>query len=951
MAQDKPGDITATEPVEPYIINIDLRTLSKPAPWRPGDPIKEVPKIRTHKGSDYRNQDGGLDPLLSNQERGTVSDFGFGTPILNYEAQGYSGVNPPDPSGDVGVDYFIHSINDEGGATYVIYNKSDGSVAAGPITMGTLGSGACASGLGDPIILYDELAGRWMISEFSGAGNVLCMYISQTGDPVSGGWFAYSFTTPNFPDYPKYGVWPDGYYVTTNENAPRIHVMDRQAMLNGDPATMVSTALTDLSGFGFQAATPADHDGELGPAGDMPGIIMRHRDEEAHGGGGSPDQDFLEIYTFTVDFANPGNSVLSPVFDVAIADIDSDLCGLVSFSCIDQPGGPGLDPLREVIMNKLSYRNFENYEVLTGNLATDITGGDLAGIRWFELRRSGGGDWTLFQEGTFAPDTDVNRWMAGSAMDSAGNIAMAYNVSNATDTFPGLRYTGRLATDPLGTMPQGEHNIIDGSAANASNRYGDYNQMGVDPVDGCTFWFTGEYNPASTWSTRVVTFKFDGCGECVEPPPTLGADNNGDNSIGLTWNAVPGIESYQIFRSEGDCPQGSAQLIASGVTETSFFDDTVSGGITYNYTVKGFNPNSRSCTTQSSNCVQVTATGSCLLPPTFAGITSATNLQTETCAIQLGWDAATGICTQEVTYNIYRSTTSGFTPGKGNLLASCVADTSFVDESAEFGVPYYYIVRAEDNNELRGLPCSGGNEDSNTVEAVALAGGPDQIGFEDDMESGDANWSTETGGTDSGTTAWALTNTGTENNGTSFFTADEDDVKDQSLILDVTISGDSVMTFDHKVITENNWDGGVLEYSTDGGTTWNDILDGDGGNVPANSERMIAGGYSSPLNAGTSENPLAGRNSWNGTLNGGAFFTTEVDLGDFIGESVTFRWRMGCDGSVGSEGWWVDNIQTLTPTTCEAAPQCEAVADYYPLWPARTILEMLSDCPEFTNLP
>ncbi|MEM6455472.1 MAG: hypothetical protein AAF772_10290 [Acidobacteriota bacterium] len=517
--------------VYPHIFEGDLRNLPKAPTWQPGDPIKVVPK----RGGGLA-LDGDLivrpprqnDPLVDRDARGLGTvDPAFGTPSLNFEGQGFNGVNPPDPSGEVGIDYYIQMINAGGGATFAIYNKSDGSLAAGPTALDSLGTGNCASGLGDPIVLFDEAAERWFISEFSNVADALCIYISQTPDPVTGGWYAYEFGTPNFPDYPKYGVWIDSYLATTNESAgffgpsePSVYAMDRENMLMGNPARPIQRfpLPTTLSAFGFQAATPADIDGAMEPAPGSPAIIMRHNDDEAHSpGSADPSTDALEIFELTVDWATPGNSVLTGSTSIAIADFSSDLCGFTTFSCIPQPGGgTPLDPLREVVMFQLQYRNFgADGERLVGTLATNTDGQGLrAGKRWFELRRDSNegvqSPWTLFQEGTISPDAD-NRFMGSASMDISGNIAVAYSVSSSS-TFPSLRYSGRLADDALGTTPQGEFELIAGAGSNSAERYGDYSQLAIDPVDGCTFWFTGEYNPSSSWATRIAAFAFDACG-------------------------------------------------------------------------------------------------------------------------------------------------------------------------------------------------------------------------------------------------------------------------------------------------------------------------------------------------------------------------------------------------------------------------------------------------------
>jgi hypothetical protein len=508
------------EPVVPHLVEADLRNLRRARAWTPGDAIKEIPKRRRPPLSPAPGMEPAVpDPLLPIQreaERRTVGVGGPGLPLLNFDGQDFTGVNPPDTVGDVGTLHYIQATNSTAGSRLVIYDKA-GSPVAGPFALDSLGAGDCAFGLGDPIVLYDELADRWLLSEFSQIANQLCVYVSRSADPVTGGWYNYAFATPNFPDYPKYAVWPDAYYVTSNESSPAIYALERTRMLAGQPATLQRFTAPPLEGFGFQALTPADVDGPAPPVG-TPGLFMRHRDDEAHDAGNNdPTRDFLELFEFDVDFANPANSTFTGPLPIDIAEFDSSLCGLLSFNCFPQPGsGTTLDPLREVIMWRLQYRNFGDRQTLVGNLVTDVDGANTGGLRWFELRDTGNG-WALQQEGTFAPPDSTNRWMGATAMDELGNIAVGYNVVDSGTVFPGLRYAGRKASDPAGTFAGGETLIVDGSSANASNRYGEYSAMSVDPSDGCTFWFTGEYNAGATWSTRIASFKFDNC-QPPEPP-------------------------------------------------------------------------------------------------------------------------------------------------------------------------------------------------------------------------------------------------------------------------------------------------------------------------------------------------------------------------------------------------------------------------------------------------
>ena len=452
---------------------------------------------------------------LGHVQQGGGGQEQFDTPVLNFDGHDFNGAQPPDMVGDVGIDYYIQALNHPDGTEFSIYHKSDGSLALGPVILDTLAPPGSpgANGAGDPIVLYDHLADRWLLAEFTSplSGTSLNVYISQTDDPTDNLWHFYSVSTPDFPDYPKIGVWPDGYYVSTNEDAPAVYVLDREHMLLGLPARPAQRFVAPpLAGFPFQALTPSDLDGPPPPPG-SPNYFMRHRDDEAHNPGqNDPSQDFLEVWEFRADFNVPANSSFTQAANIAISEFDSDLCGLESFNCFPQPNSLiTLDPLREVIMHRLQYRRFVGYETLVGSFVTDVDSTDHGGVRWFELRRAGGGTWSLLQEGTIAPDAN-HRWISSIAMDGNGSIAVGYNVSG-TNLSPGIRYTGRLATDPLGTMPQGEHVLVAGQGNNGINRWGDYSAMSVDPVDDRTFWFTGEYADNGVWSTRIGSMK-------LEPP-------------------------------------------------------------------------------------------------------------------------------------------------------------------------------------------------------------------------------------------------------------------------------------------------------------------------------------------------------------------------------------------------------------------------------------------------
>ncbi|MEM8997579.1 MAG: hypothetical protein AAGF23_22530, partial [Acidobacteriota bacterium] len=402
-------------------------------------------------------------------------------------------------------------------------------------------------------------------------------------------------------------------------------------------------------------------------------------------------------------------------------------------------------------------------------------------------------------------------------------------------------------------------------------------------------------------------------GAVCDPPtvPTnLSVTANGDNRIDLSWTAsTPTGEgeeiTYDVYRAIGSCPAGNYELIASGVSGTGYSDTSVSADVAYSYQVGGYIA-ATECSSSRSNCGSTTTTGLCTEPPTFAGVTDASNNGTAMCGVTVSWDDATAFCSPtegaSVVYNVYRSETAegGMAP-----VATCVTGNSWVDSAAEFGTDYTYEVRAEDQSGNGSGPCGGGNEDSNTATATAAATGPDAVAFQDDIESGDTHFTAATGPNDGGgTSAWSIIDTASNSPIHSWFVVDEDSVKDQVIeMASMSIGAGAVLEFWHSVDTESTYDGGVLEYSTDGGTTWLDI-------DPA---RFIEGGYNAVLNTGFS-NPLPGRDAWSGSTSG--WVRVAVDLADFNGQDVRFRWRLGCDESVSGEGWWVDDVRIFAGTMC-----------------------------------
>jgi len=528
------------EPVTPISIDVDLRQLPVVPQWQAGMAIKEAHK-RQFFPPDRANPAApdwlqtAPDRLVELQklwdDNAPPRALRSGTQGRVSINNGSTGVSPGDPVVDVSANYIVYGVNGSSGTNFTVYDKS-GTKLAGPTTFSSLapaGDG-CRTSVSDPIVLFDRLASRWFLLEMGGTSSAakMCIYVSKTENPVSGGWWFYGFSTPTQNDYPHCGIWPNAYLCTDNEGQANVtaYAYDRANMLNGATARAQQrfASVPKLAGYGFQALTPSTFMGDSAhapPAGTQQ-VLARHNDDEAHAGSSADGtRDFIDLYSINIDWTTPANSAITTLPRIAITEFNSWFMDYSTFATVPQPGSTSrLDPIREVILNSLVYRNLGSYESLVGQFATNInaarSGSTVnAGIRWFELRRTGGGSWTLQQEGTFGPgDTSTHHLEGSIATDNKGNIGLGYNVTRTSSptTYASLGYTGRKVSDPSGVMTLGENTVAAGSAAETSGRWGDYYQMAVDPSDDCTFWMVGMYRPSGSWNTRIQDFKFDDCG-------------------------------------------------------------------------------------------------------------------------------------------------------------------------------------------------------------------------------------------------------------------------------------------------------------------------------------------------------------------------------------------------------------------------------------------------------
>jgi uncharacterized repeat protein (TIGR01451 family) len=472
---------------------------------------------------------------------------------------------PPDTNGDVGPNHYVQIVN----TVFSVYSKT-GTRLTGPTPINNLWNSApnaaqfnCTTqSRGDPIVQYDPLANRWLISQFNFPGLVTiappfdqCIAISQTPDPT-GPYFLYDFnySATLFNDYPHFGVWPDAYYMSVNQfdatndfafTSAGACAFERAKMLAGSPSA--KQVCFDESTFDPRDANanyiyggqlPSDMDGTAAPPVGEPNFFMQFLDSTTAG------NDKLLLFKFHVDWQNPMNSTFGngstngvPI-EIPVADFELVCNGdqtLEDRNCIPQIDvdptkdygdvtgsdiGGYLDSIGDRLMYRLAYRNFGDHESLVLNHTVNAGPGDTfvgnghAGIRWYELRNPSGTP-TVYQQSTFAPDAD-HRWMGSIAMNQAGDIALGYSKSSKT-THPAIGYVARQASDPPNLLTFGEGTIIQGTGSQqgTGSRWGDYSSISVDP-NGCTFWYTTEYYAGTgrfNWRTRIGAFTLPRCGD------------------------------------------------------------------------------------------------------------------------------------------------------------------------------------------------------------------------------------------------------------------------------------------------------------------------------------------------------------------------------------------------------------------------------------------------------
>ena len=451
-------------------VSIPLRDM----PGRPsnghGGQADDFPALKTVRQGRPNN----LNPHIQN----TIGPLAAPTASNNFDGvgNGFSGPNgtfsvasaPPDTNGAVGPQDYVQTVNTD----FAVFNKDAtrgavGSVRYGPVAINTLWSGfggLCQTDNdGDPTVVYDSIANRWVISQFAvtnpNPNYYQCIAVSTTSDPT-GSYYRYSFSYTDFPDYPKMAVWPDAYYETYNLFAggstfagAEDCALDRASMLNGAAATQ--QCFTTSTSYG--GILPSNLDGSTLPPAGSPNYVI-----------GLDTSTSLAFWKFHVDWTTPANSTFSGPTSIPVASYTQACNG---GTCIPQSGTTNqLDSLADRVMYRFAYRNFGTYESLVVDHA--VTVGSTTGMRWYELR-SPNATPTVYQSGTYSPDS-TSRWMGSIAEDASGDMAMGFSTSSSS-AHPGISYTGRLVGDALNTMGQGETSLIvgGGSQTGTLTRWGD----------------------------------------------------------------------------------------------------------------------------------------------------------------------------------------------------------------------------------------------------------------------------------------------------------------------------------------------------------------------------------------------------------------------------------------------------------------------------------------------
>ena len=861
-----------------------------------------------------------LEPSSANVQRSIRAVTA--NPVVDSSFEGMSnttGVLPPDTNGDVGLTQYIQYIN----TGWSVFDKATGAELSGPNAGNSFWAGfggICeSSNSGDPIVLYDELADRWMFSQFTtSAEPAQCFAVSTTSDPL-GPYHRYEFPFTPFNDYPHIGVWSDqggaqsSYVFVTHDfdfsvDPPQFVgasfvAVDRNSMIAGNAAEMVR-----FSGINAYGAQPPHLEGLTLPTSGTCAPFVHMRSQ----------RDGYRFWDFCVDWNTPANTTLSAEL-VLLSDSYSQAVG-----SIPQPGtSEELDSFASNTMYRASVRSFgeggyfEN--AMTINHVTNV-GNNIAGIRWLiinipnqrEAISKGGFEddelllstLSIIDQGNYSPDSE-HRWMGSISMDKDGGLGLGYSVGSEVRS-PEIRLTGRKFSDPTGQLSAEVDCTIGatGSQTSTFDRWGDYSSMSIDPVDHCTFWFTTEYlatTSTANWTTRICSFHMPDCGQgsfkvmaledqkvtmcaATDPDPRWRLDvmstgaYNADITLSVLGLPAPAVASFtksviSEFPSASTITLTNVSSLAHGDYN---FDVQSIGGI-------------------GTQLEQLTLGVSQNLPSVPVALSPANNSIDNSVKPHLTWDALGSAST----YIVEISTDSGF----NTIIESAeVTQTDYyVHQVLAASTDYYWRLTAKN---YCGVGVSSPVFSFTTgIPGTCPGGTTENLAFADDMESGENGW-THSGIGDTWQQQAASANDGLT--GMVWFAEDINVISDQYLVSPaISIPAGqqpatlSYFTYYNIEDAESGcWDGGLLEISTDGGSSW----------LQLQNDVMLSNPYTGNINQ-SPESAISGKPAWCGE-NGPV--ESIVDVSAYAGATVQLRYRLATDGSVGADGWYIDDVKVET---------------------------------------
>ena len=859
---------------------------------------------------------------------------------------------PPDTNGDVGIDFYVQYVNTD----WAIYDKTNGnlvgSVNEGNTFWAGFGGPCQTNNAGDPIVLFDKIANVWVFSQFVSSANPngsQCFAVSDRQDITDPNvvFHRYQFDFDGvFNDYPHIGIWTDesgkssGYYIVTHDFqlpgvAPFVgssfSVVERDKMLSGDPAQFVR--FSNVSAFGASSfgALPAHLESiEKPAAGSCAPFVHRRSDLDAY-----------LLWSFCVDWENAGGSFLSTANRIA-ANVPYGTGVNRVTQPAPAPAGAALDPFGGNTMYRASARAYPAASGLPTQLVINHVadaGNGHQGVRWvdfslayddliythgFEADESQSSDFLLsakiINQGLFSPDSE-SRWMGAISIDKSSNIGLGYSVASST-VFPSVRYTGRTQNDPSNTL-QDEQNCVVGTGVQTfvdgggrASRWGDYSSMSVDPTDQCTFWMSVEYvanTGVADWENRVCSFKFPTCGDAnlvmrSDTPDTISVCTlNGTPDLDLGLFALDGLTGNTTL-SSSVMPGGSGITFATNpvsayptMTSASLDNLNLAGSTNFPITITATTTDAPVLTRTLGFNIVVSST----ITPA-ANLTLPVNGSTgQLVRPNLVWDAVA----DALSYTIEVATDVAFT----NIVETATSEvpSHTVQNTLDSSTEYFWRVTASNN-------CGAGSVSvassfTTGIPGSCPAGTSPSVAFTDDLEGDVSDWTTPAAPV--GTNTWAQSGVRANSGVSSFLGVDSDVSSDQHLVSPsivlpsiaqspITLSYWNFQSMEANTGTGDDacWDGSFIEISTDGGNTFNPI---DGANL-----------FTDPYNGKITVNaasPISGIDAWcaNAAVpaSGVQESVSVVDLDQFAGQTVQFRFRVGTDGNTGDEGWYIDDVE------------------------------------------